>query len=519
MKDLLLFVLLSLFIVGCSDYETYNAYYTYENDLDSTVVGFESYAGHIEEIRAFGLDSLFDTTSEKNLPIVLRKMWRGDKEVNSAVIRVSEFSAPYVLVRADIALGDSTEEKIYSLYQLVENTPKHWKESTLISATPSSSIRQMRVMQLIKDGYPYVAAERKSHAELKVALGGYYGGTGLFDLIGSDRMDAFSKDFSDAVMDDSLLMVSIADATLEKGIIKWSDSSKKVFLRGYVEKYLGVESCKNSEQRIRVTNKLSAYYNDSLVCDLDIIVYPRLIDSLDNKFGVCVNHGDLKIMECEDRDSSCYTCGMDGWRVSTQYEILNHYVFLCDSSKVGERVHWVDSIFKCTSSGWYREFIDFGYTLGECNKDNADEVKQHSSGDYYTCDKKELKWRMSVPGDILKTLPACEKGDVLRVEEIVLGTDTTYFECEFDYYHYPGSGGPEAGGFKEVKKSEAQITKEQVWLYENKECSNQNVSDYLYNVDLGACFFCEYQYWRGDYGWSRASTRDADKCIQTYKHK
>lgn len=515
MKKCFLLLLYVLLVVGCGDgggvggTDFHNALYFYEDDAETKRISFGETTGCLDGVTAFELDSLLDSVASKRIA-------PEDGKVN---IKRGTFKSPYLLVRADFSSCDEDEkEKRPSLYLLLDSTYEYGGSDRVLgfNINTVSSLYQNRAMQLVKEGYPYKAAMERAEGDLKSVLGGAFEDKYVQPMIDYDQMDAFREDFSDGSMDDSLLMTAIADYVLENRI-EWSDSTSRAFYIRFAKKYLGMQSCEEWGQRLRVTNKLSTHFEDSLVCDSSKGLYPALFDSLDYKMGLCLNRDKEKVVDC-DQDSTCYVCRGYSWNDASKSDWLSFYYHPCDSLQEGDSLQRRDTIFVCRLESWRMEEIDsLGYTLGPCTADNLWEKKEYTDGKFYSCVDDNIsvphldpdyEWVPTRPGYELHKERECdEEKDIFRVIEIVVGTDTTYYACDFR------QSSSMRGGFRTIYRDEVYNMRVAGKILEKEECNSEVARQKLVYDDEfpDKAFICAYSNARSMYLWREATYEEIER--------
>lgn len=514
MKRCFLFLLYVLLVVGCSsdDAVFHNALHFYEDDAEIKTIAFGETTGCLDSVTAFELDYHLDSGASKRLT-------PEDGKVN---IKRGKFKSPYLLIRADFSSCDDDEkEKRPSLYLFLDSTYEYaGSDRTLFyNINVVSSLYQDRTMQLVKEGYPYNAAMELAAGELKVVLGGAFENKYVEPIIHYDQMDAFREDFSDGSMEDSLLMTAIADFVLEEKV-EWSDSAAQVFYTHYVEKYLGMATCEERGQRVRITNKLSTHWEDSLVCDSSKNLYPALFDSLDYKMGLCLNQDEEKSVDCTDKDSTCYVCRSHSWSNASKSDWLSFYYHPCDSLQEGDSLQRRDTIFVCRYSSWSMAEIDsLGYALGPCTADNLWEKKEYTNGTFYSCvdvtilyatfhlDPDYQWWQTKPSYELFKERECDENKDSFRVVEIVLGTDTTYYTCAFNLFS------SRKEGFESIDKKRAYDMLVAGKMLEKEECNSEvALTKLVYDDEFpGKALVCDYSKARSMYLWREATDEEIEK--------
>lgn len=505
MKKLYFFFLFALALVGCSSEDEvtfHNAELYYDNSDSKNYVLVDVYKGRPTKVEVLDLNSSLDTVSTTTVSVdsISVNLYDSTK-MEGIAFTVEDFTTPYKIVRVTPVDEDGDKTDNPSMCLMVSNEFFHDKKRYYV--TKVNSLRQKRIVQLVKDGYPLSAAQSVARAEMKTVFNiqseDQY--TKLSDLIDDDYVDAFSEDFRDGSIEDTLALVKIADNVLANYIAGSSADEIRDFYEHVVEKFLGLDSCKDYGQKQVIDNVLSAYHKDSVLCDSTNLLYHRLYDEYDYAWGICSEERKGSFM-C-DADSACFECRWGRWLPAiSKDDWISHYYYACDSSTRGDLIYRGDSVFVCSYyNEWELQKVDsLGRAFGECTEDRLWEIQEFRDGKNYSCTDK-YEWALTTAGYYLKSLRPCEYDvDDFRVEMYVAKTnsssDTTYYHC--------AAYGPDAlnNGFLEASEDYAKMLMESTRLMEEEECTKDIYGKKVYSDELRIYFVCRT--WDDGYHWYKA---------------
>lgn len=264
---------------------------------------------------AYELDSLFDITSSEELPVEIGETKHYHPSYTSQYYYVdltkANLQSKFVWVRLRIS---------YDAYKDSVSGLEYFVEQNLDMDSPTlnlcSHVTQKRVEQLVKDGFPYIPAQKTARSELERIWGGdSCSDNNLKKIVFSNQfnmgeLNKFRNQFSDGTVD-SAGIVEKVDRMLDSNFFY---GSQKQLLKNF----LGVKLCENVGSRTVVTNELSRHYQDSLLCDKDSDMYIRLFGELDYELGPCLI-SKKETYACAN-DSDCYVCwGGRGWRSTKEF--------------------------------------------------------------------------------------------------------------------------------------------------------------------------------------------------------
>ena len=216
-----------------------------------------------------------------------------------------------------------------------------------------------RVKQLMKEGYPFMAAKEKAVRELSVYweqfahtnfsesliisekwneyfpyMSFFYGGT---DSAFVENIEKFRNSFAGGVWQDSVERIKSADYLLKNYyglneiMINWTlNKVEKRYVLDYISNLLSftynLPLCSFNGQTFQIKNSLSEFYGDSVVCE-QLVVYNYLgydvyrfgrsgmlmrpFTNLEKQLGICVYDSAAKSV-IKEYDGSVYECNHPG---------------------------------------------------------------------------------------------------------------------------------------------------------------------------------------------------------------
>ncbi len=203
-----------------------------------------------------------------------------------------------------------------------------------------------RVKQLMKEGYPFIAAKEKAVRELSVYwdqfaytnfseylvidekwkeffpyMSFFYGGT---DSAFVENVEKFRNSFAGGVWQDSVERIKSADYLLKNyyDLKNWIDSYGDKALNlisNYLSLIFNLPQCSTSGQTFQISSMLSQFYKDSVVCE-ELQMYHggfaprmllRLFTDLENEIGTCV-YDSTKKRDIKEYEGNAYVCSHKG---------------------------------------------------------------------------------------------------------------------------------------------------------------------------------------------------------------
>lgn len=326
MKATLLLLISVFLLLGCNNDSTtvHDIFRSEYNPEKQTVI--LSNGG--ESIVIYELDSLFNKKDSQALSVITDTTFNylNNPISYSYHIDLSEVSltTKYALiefVNVQHLYNDSSSSGTpYILEYLVEKghtIDERWNVDNERKDMLCSHVTQKRVMQLIKEGYPYTPAQEIARAELQsiwddTTCNSYILETMLYNFSeGKHETEDFQEDLSDGILNDTAHLIKKIDRLLDFGKNPYDSSACRMY-NNLLAKYLVKKQCDVFSKKVAVTNEQSSHFKDSLVCDsMYSQQYFRLYSELDYALGPCVNLP-KKRYTCTD-DTTCYLCQFSRW--------------------------------------------------------------------------------------------------------------------------------------------------------------------------------------------------------------
>ena len=284
MKAVLLLLASAFLVTGCNNDSTViHEIFRSEDRPEKQIINLsDPYGSGNQSIIVYELDSLFNKKDSQALTVITDTTFNYLNNPISYSYRtdLSEISlaTEYALVQfinAKHLYNDSSSTSPYILEYFIEKNrsiDETWSIGQERKDMLCSHVTQKRVMQLIKEGYPYTPAQEIARAELQGIWDDTTCNSNILETMlynfseGTHEIDDFREDLSDGILNDTISLVEKIDRLLEFSYPPY-DSSASRMLNNLLTIYLVKKQCDAIGKKVSITNKLSRHFKDSLVCD------------------------------------------------------------------------------------------------------------------------------------------------------------------------------------------------------------------------------------------------------------
>ena len=529
----------SVFFTGCFYEDMY-----YENaDTDYSIVNYHDLSGNYPLIARI-LEGKIDIPLNAFVPnkvslTVLDSSLQAVDSLDGTIVMhgdmieykfpINDYIYPYVKIAVEGRWRTPyTAEEIVSFETISDISDV---ESPRVSLMTHVEILMLE--RLVREGYPFLAAKRKSMRDMEKALLFSLDSVALptesldraYDEVAfvyaflmrdgrfKKNLNAFCKDLTDASLDDSVAIIEFADFIISEWLSVDSllnkmnnrGSTKKWnYFENFVERAYGLGACKIGDV-VTIGVEKSKFYGDSLVCDYvyNAYFFRRFLEN-EKHFGPCVKTRSLPYLEIRmDSDSLFFACNhndaqyglsedsirlefKNDWYEADYLLVRNYYLGTCDREFVNQKARYLDSIFVCTYNSTYKEKFfwknegtdTLSYFMGECNSNNLWEIKLFKKMEYVCT----LNSWMPANDSLLflsKLRPCDKKIDSLRS----FSYNSVYYVCDdvkIDSWHSLYT-------FKDTTKF---VSDSLSFIASLKPCEKEDSLRYVYDSTYNRFYHC-----------------------------